>query len=766
MTDPLFDGLTQPQRDAVAHVDGPLLVLAGPGSGKTRVVTHRIAHMLRSGVYSSQIVALTFTNKAAEEMRSRVERLAPQSTVWVSTFHRFCARLLRHYSNLVGLESNYTIYDTSDSLQILKRSLQQQEVSTSHATPEKVARAISWAKNNMILPERYEANSANAISSIVRDVYPEYQRQLRAANAVDFDDMLMLVAQMLQENDELRAALDERFRYILVDEYQDTNLVQYLLVRSLSQQFPNLGVTGDPDQSIYGWRGANLNNILDFEKDFEHVNVVRLEQNFRSTPNILTVADHLIGHNKRRKKKSLFTDHAAGNPVRLLTYVTSHEEAHAIALRIASQVAQGKRRPRDFAIFYRVNALSRSYEEALRQQGIPYMIVSGVEFYHRKEIKDVLAYAMLLNNPRDDVAFTRVVNTPTRGIGQATVLKLQVHALDNGISMLDAAREAGMIDSLNKRGAVAVAKFVALFDRLSLKVNEPVEEILGAILSETGYRAQFEDSDDEEDQSRLENIDELLSSAREFDIQHPEDGTLEQYLEDKALVNETDEFDTELDRVTMMTLHAAKGLEFPFVFIVAVEQGLLPHDRSKDSEAQLEEERRLLFVGITRAQEELELSTASKRDFRGRRQMTVPSTFLFELPKEEMDFQAHLAPPPTTNKPDWDDVHEIPEDDYSQIGESGNFSDQTPSEEGPGFTKMLMTAADMVKGPQSARPKSDPDRFHQSMAVLHPTYGLGKIIAMSGEGAKRTATVKFLTGGQDTKKFVLAYSELRPAATS
>lgn len=766
MTDPLFDGLTQPQRDAVAHVDGPLLVLAGPGSGKTRVVTHRIAHMLRSGVYSSQIVALTFTNKAAEEMRSRVERLAPQSTAWVSTFHRFCARLLRHYSNLVGLESNYTIYDTSDSLQILKRSLQTQEVSTSHATPEKVARAISWAKNNMILPERYEANSANAISSIVRDVYPEYQRQLRAANAVDFDDMLMLVAQMLQENDELRAALDERFRYILVDEYQDTNLVQYLLVRSLSQQFPNLGVTGDPDQSIYGWRGANLNNILDFEKDFEHVNVVRLEQNFRSTPNILTVADHLIGHNKRRKKKSLFTDHPAGNPVRLLTYVTSHEEAHAIALRIASQVAQGKRRPRDFAIFYRVNALSRSYEEALRQQGIPYMIVSGVEFYQRKEIKDVLAYAMLLNNPRDDVAFTRVVNTPTRGIGQATVLKLQVHALEMGISMLDAAREAGMIDTLNKRGAVAVAKFVALFDRLSLKVNEPVEEILGAILSETGYRAQYEDSDDEEDQSRLENIDELLSSAREFDYQHPEDGTLEQYLEDKALVNETDEFDAALDRVTMMTLHAAKGLEFPFVFIVAVEQGLLPHDRSKDSEAQLEEERRLLFVGITRAQEELELSTASKRDFRGRRQMTVPSTFLFELPKEEMDFQAHLAPPPPTNKPEWDDVHEIPEDDYSQIGESGNFSNPTPSDDSPSFTKMLMTAADMVKGPQSARPKSDPDRFHQSMAVLHPTYGLGKIIAMSGEGAKRTATVKFLTGGQDTKKFVLAYSELRPAATS
>ncbi|MHC2070287.1 ATP-dependent helicase [Bremerella sp. T1] len=761
MTDHLFEGLTESQREAVAHVDGPILVLAGPGSGKTRVVTHRIAYMLKSGVYSSQIVALTFTNKAAEEMRSRVERLAPESTVWVSTFHRFCARLLRAYSNLVGLEPNYTIYDTSDSLQILKRAMQTEEISTSHATPEKVSRAISWAKNNMVLPERYEANSSNAISSIVRDVYPEYQRQLRAANAVDFDDMLMLVAQMLQENPDLRAALDERFRYILVDEYQDTNLVQYLLVRSLSQQHPNLGVTGDPDQSIYGWRGANLNNILDFEKDFEHVKVVRLEQNFRSTPNILSVADHLIEHNKRRKKKSLFTDRESGQPVRLLTYVTSHEEAQAIATRIAAQVAQGKRRPRDFALFYRVNALSRAYEEALRQQGIPYMIVSGVEFYQRKEIKDVLAYAMLLNNPRDDVAFTRIVNTPTRGIGKTTILKLQVHALDNGISMMDAAREAGVIDTLNKRAAVAVAKFVSLFDRLSLKINEPVEEILGAILSETGYRAQFENSDDEDDVSRLENIDELLSSAREFDFQHPEDGTLEQYLEDKALVNETDEFDTALDRVTLMTLHAAKGLEFPHVFIVAIEEGLLPHERSKDSDAQLEEERRLLFVGITRAQEELELSTANQRDFRGRRMMTVPSKFLFELPRDEMDFQAALgrqAPPAD----DWEDIHDIPPDEFDQVGESGDFSEDSPSNSLPASSKMLMTAADMVKGPNSAKPKSDPDQFHQSMAVLHPTYGLGKIIAMSGEGAKRTATVQFVTGEQ--KKFVLAFSELRPAS--
>jgi len=762
MNQSILEGLTEPQQEAVLHIDGPMLVLAGPGSGKTRVVTHRIAHMLHSGVHPSQIVALTFTNKSAEEMRARVDRLAPGSKVWVSTFHRFCARLLRAYADLVGLQSNYTIYDTSDSLQILKRSLQTCEISTSHAPADKIARAISRAKNQMILPDQFQASVGSVVSSIVEEVYPEYQRQLRASNAVDFDDMLMLVAQMLRENDELRAALDERFRYILVDEYQDTNLVQYLLARSLSQNFPNLGVTGDPDQSIYGWRGANLSNILDYEKDFERVKVVRLEENFRSTPNILVVADHLIGHNRRRKKKSLFTHNEPGNPVRLLTYGTSREEAQAIATRIAAQVAQGKRRARDFAIFYRVNALSRAYEEALRQQGIPYMIVSGVEFYQRKEIKDVLAYAMLLNNPQDDVALTRVINTPTRGIGKTTVLKLQVHAIDQGISMLEAAREAGMIESLSKRAAVKVAKFVALYDRLSLKINEPVEEILGSVLSETGYRSQFEDSDDEEDQSRLENIEELLSSAREFDIQHPEDGTLERYLEDKALVNETDQFDSSLDRVTLMTLHAAKGLEFPWVFIVAIEEGLLPHERSKDSEAQLEEERRLLFVGITRAMEDLELSTAQQRDFRGRRNITVPSKFLLELPRDEMDFQSNVGRYVAHQEWNEDPYALDPElDPGFSTGESGKIRDNLPSKANSISSKILMTAAEMTKQNEMPAKKTDPDQFHAGMVVIHPSYGLGKISAMSGNGAKRGASVQFVTGEQ--KKFILAYSELRPA---
>lgn len=742
-----------------------MLVLAGPGSGKTRVITHRIAHLIESGVPDSQIVALTFTNKAADEMRLRVQHLAPGAKVWVGTFHRFCARLLRSYGEMLGLQPNYTIYDTSDSLQLLKRAIEAAEVSTSHITPEKIAREISTAKNNMITPDRYEANRASFIGPTVEHVYPVYQRMMLAANAVDFDDLLLHVVTLLQENEELRKMLDARFRYMLVDEYQDTNLVQYLIVRSLSREFPNLGVTGDPDQSIYGWRGANLNNILDFENDFKEVKVVRLEQNFRSTPNILVVADHLIHHNKKRKRKTLFTEAPAGKPVRLLNYSSSSEEAGAIATRIASQIAQGKRRARDFAIFYRINALSRGFEESLRSQGVPYMIVSGVEFYQRREIKDILAYATLLNNPRDDVALERIINVPKRAIGKATILKLRLHGMENGLSMLEAAREAGMVHGLSNRAAVSIAKFVSLYDRLSLRINDPVEEILGSILSETGYLEQLKASDDPDDDDRVANIEELLTSAREFDSLHPEDGTLERYLEDKALVNETDAFDNELDRVTLMTLHAAKGLEFPVVFLPAIEQGLLPHERSQGTEEGIEEERRLMFVGITRAQEELELSMAMRRTFRGQIKLTVPSRFLLELPRHEMEFMQNQSIAAPAVKYRWDDESQLEgdEDEFPTIeaGESGEKRVDLPSAPKVAWDRMVTTAAEMLGSAETKPTRTDPEQFRQAMVVIHPQHGLGKITALSGEGAKRTATVRFVTG--EEARFRLAFSELRPA---
>lgn len=753
---PLLDSLTAAQRQAVEHVDGPLLILAGPGSGKTRVITHRIAHLLSRGIPARQILALTFTNKAAEEMRNRVSALAPGQAVWTSTFHRFCARLLRKYAPLVGLEENFTIYDTSDSGRALKLCLERLDFDPSHITPERIAHAISWAKNNLITPERYELRSGGPLHSIVQQIYPAYQQQLLTANAVDFDDLLMHVATLLRENAELRADLDAAHRYVMVDEYQDTNLAQYAIVRALSIDYPNLAVTGDPDQSIYGWRGANLSNILEFENDYPDVVVVRLEQNYRSTKRILRIAHGLISNNRRRKEKALFTENDEGAPVRFTTYPTQRDEAEALAARIASEIQSGKRRARDFAIFYRVNALSRSLEHALRDHGVPYQMVSGLEFYQRKEIKDVLAYLQLLNNPRNEVAFLRVINTPPRGIGKASIGRMAEHAERYGLSLFDAAREAGLIETLPKRAATSVARFVAMYDHLQTVVMQPVEEILGHVLTESGYQAFLAGSDLEEDEERLANVQELLTAAREFDERHPDDGGLEVFLEEACLVNETDDWDLDDDRVTLMTLHGSKGLEFPVVYIIAMEEGLIPHERSRQQDDELEEERRLLFVGITRARQELLLSRANWREYRGQRRMTIPSQFLMELPREELHMEDQ----------GWLDVdwsREEPFEVQQHVDEP--VAHQEPRAVPSRALPQLRTAADLAAGAATVakQPAVSPEVFHHNMRVLHPTYGVGTIVALSGSGIRRTATVQF-AGQADEKKFVLINSPLRPLA--
>jgi len=675
--------LTEPQLEAATHVDGPLLMLAGPGSGKTRVVTHRIAYLLSQGIAARQILALTFTNKAADEMRLRVESIAPDKPVWMGTFHRFCARLLRQHAALAGLGENYTIFDSSDSLRALKQAIARLDLDLTHFTPQSIGHAISSAKNSLITSDTYQARPGHPLGALVAKIYPAYQRRLLESNAVDFDDLLLHVVKLLQGSPELRATLDEHYRYIMVDEYQDTNLAQYAIVRALSVDYPNLAVTGDPDQSIYGWRGANLNNILDFEKDYPDVRVVRLEQNYRSTPNILSVADQLISNNKRRKQKALFTHNDSGQPVRLTRYADQRDESESIVDRIVSEIEAGTRRASDYAIFYRVNALSRSLEFALRDRSVPYQIVNGVEFFQRKEIKDILAYVELQSNLRNDVAFMRIVNMPPRGIGKTTLERLSAHAHQYGVSLLQASREAGMIETLNKRATSSLAKFVALVDSLGEASGESVEEILGLALEESGYQDYLKKSDTEEDHQRLANIQELLTVGRQFDEENLGDNSLEAFLEQASLVNDTDAWEDESDRVTLMTLHAAKGLEFPVVYIVAVEDGLLPHERSKDSPDQLEEERRLLFVGITRAEQELQLSGAKYRDFRGQRLMTVPSRFLMELPRDEMDCgDADRVP---FGVPDWvtDDFSDgDPGDDFSQEVEGESFSqDETPQEE-------------------------------------------------------------------------------------
>jgi len=771
--DEILHSLTAPQRQAVSHRDGPLLILAGPGSGKTRVVTHRIAYLIEQSVPARQILALTFTNKAADEMRQRVERLAPNQPVWIGTFHRFCARLLRQYASLVGLAENFSIYDTDDSRKVLAGAINETGVQLTQITAEQIVREISTAKTNLLSAADYTPRSGHSLGAIVQQIYPVYQRHLLTANAVDFDDMLLHVALLMRDNPELRRALDAQYRYVLVDEYQDTNFAQYAIVRALCRDHANLAVTGDPDQSIYGWRGASLKNILDFEKDFPHVVVVRLEQNYRSTKSILRVADHLIAYNTRRKKKSLFTDNAEGRPVRLVIYPSSHDEAEHIAARIADDLAHGRYRPRDFAIFYRVNSLSRVFENSLRNAAVPYQIVRGLEFYQRKEIKDILAYLHLINNPRSDAALRRIINMPPRKIGSRTVQRLTDHARQRQLCLLDAARESGLIESLTKRSATHVAQFVAMYDRLCLLATAPLEEIIGHVFSETGYNEWLENSGNPEDDERVANVKELLTDGREFDMQHPADGQLEEFLERTSLVSDTDDWELESDRVSLMTLHAAKGLEFRIVHIVALEEGFLPHQRSREDPDQLEEERRLLFVGLTRAQEELQLSAAQRRSIQGASRLMVSSSFLLELPRDEMDVHG----PPTRTHPArdvrgasydeglWHD-DSIPEDEqvWQELPEVVDESSQ-PSKPSEPEAARVMTAAELLAGATGLSRDAVsndpvlPELFQQGMVVRHPERGLGKIIALSGEGEKRSATVQFFESPRK-RRYVLVYSHL------
>ncbi len=642
-THPLLAGLNAPQRAAVRHTDGPLLVLAGPGSGKTRVVTHRIAWLLEQGIWPSRIAALTFTNKAAEEMKKRLAVLAPDKSIWIGTFHKFCAYLLRQHAAMVGLSQNFTIYDTDESKKLLDLLLDKVDLPTG-INAQKIATGISWAKNELILPEEYVAKNGSFLGQFIEKAYPEYQKALRQANAVDFDDLLLHIAILLRENPEVRKQLDARFRYILVDEYQDTNLAQYAIARALSIDHPNLCVTGDPDQSIYGWRGANIKNILDFEKDFDSVEIIRLEQNYRSTKRILAAASRLISFNEFRKEKDLFTENGEGAPVRVVCFADQREEADGIAGEIAEEIRAGKRRPQDYAIFYRMNALSRNLEHSLRREGVPFQLVRGLEFFNRKEIKDMIAYLQLIYNPSDMVSFVRIVNEPRRGIGKTTLVMIVAAANEHGVSAIEAAKAlvlAPKTTGMSGKVKKALGDFVKMIEHLSEAAGRDeytIEALFGMILAETKYKEQYEIDDTEEDAQRLENIEELISEAREFDKRPLEEGesALEKFLEQAALVSDVDAWDEETDRVSLMSLHAAKGLEFPVVYLIALEENILPHERSLHDQMQLEEERRLLFVGITRAEEELRISRTRFREFRGNYTSSIFSRFLLELPGEEL----------------------------------------------------------------------------------------------------------------------------------
>lgn len=813
----LLEHLTTAQRRAVTHVDGPLLILAGPGSGKTRVVTHRIAYLIEKGVRPYEIVALTFTNKAAEEMNTRLSVLAPGQKIWAGTFHAFCARLLRQHASLVGLQSNFSIYDIDEQKKAIKQAIERNDSQLGRHSADQIRQEISRAKNNLVAPDDYPSYGGDGLQFITAEVYPSYQQVLLESNAVDFDDLLMHSALLLKANPELRSSLDERFRYILVDEYQDTNFAQYALAHALSIDYPNLSVTGDPDQSIYGWRGATIKNILGFERDFPEVNVVRLEQNYRSTKNILKVADQLISHNTQRKRKELFTENEEGKPVELLAYPDESMEAESIAERIATALSDQDRQPNEFAILYRTNAHSRQVERALRLRGIPYQVVKGTEFYQRKEIKDVLAYLMLINNPQHNVAFERIVNVPPRKIGKVTLDRVRQYAWEHHIPFLQAAREAGQIPSVQKRTVGSLKRFVELMDRLTAQQDLPIGNLIDQILLETGYREHLQLEDTDEADDRQENLDELVNAAAEYAARN-EEADLDSFLQQVALVADTDAWEGEQQRVTLMTLHAAKGLEFPTVFIIGLEEGTLPHQRSKDVPEQVEEERRLLFVGITRAEKELVLSLAKNRMRQGRPWPTVPSSFLMELPRDEMDVAGlkqriqTVAPTPWEDgfestgggfgyssgsfgrrraeadfdEPSWQldaDPPELPEHSTgSQLASHHQLDDLSETDdEVSEFRVAKPTRKTQSTSPQFAAPASNetsvagndsepawdqtrrvsPAVFAEGMLVNHPVYGAGTILRLSGSGNKRTATVEFYAEG--AKTFRLAFSPLVPA---
>ncbi|WP_165249862.1 ATP-dependent helicase [Paludisphaera soli] len=755
----LLADLTPPQREAVIHVNGPLLVLAGAGSGKTRVITRRVAHLLHKGVAPHNILALTFTNKAAGEMRERIEALIPGAKVWVGTFHGFCARLLRAHGSLVGLDSSFTIYDQADRLRAVRDVLDAMGVDEPPITPEKIEGAISRAKNDLATPKSLAHRARDDRDRLVAKVYAGYEEKLRAASAVDFDDLLVHVVKILKEHRDVRADLDARYRYVLVDEYQDTNMAQYAIVRALSVDHPNLCVTGDPDQSIYGWRGANLSNILEFEKDYDGVKVVKLEHNYRSTKTILAVADHLIQYNVNRKPKDLITENPSGEPVQVTVYARETEEAEGVAGRIASLVREGAYNYSDVAVFCRITALTRTFEQAFRSARIPYQIVGGVSFYERQEVKDVVSFLNLINNPKDDLALSRVVNVPPRGLGKTSFDHLIAFSREHGLPLLEAARRAREVPGLKEKAIRSFLDFVTLFDELAGLRDHPAETVILQTMEKTGYRQHLKDESRGEGEDRLANLEELITAAREFDHEHP-GATIQDFLAEITLASPVDRWDQQTGAVTLMTLHAAKGLEFPVVFIIGLEEGLLPHSRAFENPNELEEERRLFFVGITRARKELYISRCRIRTFRGQQQATAQSRFLMELPEDFLSYDDRSGVSAGDSRwaqGSWDRRPASPPRRPPSSSPSQPTRTPTPSPSGFRLTTAAQLGGGGAAGPMA--PPGDLDAFRPGASVLHPQYGLGRVVAIEGAGPNRKGRIAFTLAGERT--FVLAKSPLK-----
>ena len=640
----IFNGLNPAQRSAVEHIDGPLLIMAGAGSGKTKVLTCRIANLLAHGVAPYRILAITFTNKAATEMRDRVDSMIGEGArdVWLSTFHSFCARFLRREIKTTGLyESNFVIYDTSDTQNLVKTCLKELNLDDKQFTPSGMLSAISKAKNMLQGPKAYARLAGSFYEQKAAEVYQLYAKKLRANNALDFDDLLMVTVTLLEEQEEVRKKYQERFRYILVDEYQDTNGAQYRLTKLLAEKHHNLCVVGDADQSIYGWRGADIRNIMDFEKDYPEAVTVKLEQNYRSTKTILAAANAVIEHNQNRRKKELWTENPSGELITVYGAMDERDEARFIAATAMEQKSRNHVPYGDMAVLYRTNAQSRILEEGFMSAGVPYTMVGGLKFYDRKEIKDILAYLRIVFNPLDTVSLLRVINVPKRGLGATTLSRLTEYAADQEISFFEIISNPevmGMVPGISARARNSLENFSALiFDLMGQEPQMELDAFVEHVMEASGYMAELEaEKEKPEVQSRIENLKEFVGVAREFQKKE-ENPTLEDFLAQVSLVSDIDTADMEDDRVTLMTLHSAKGLEFPLVFMAGMEEGIFPHARTLMDDGEIEEERRTCYVGITRAQKTLYMTYARMRTIYGRTNMNPVSRFMQEIPSNCME---------------------------------------------------------------------------------------------------------------------------------
>jgi DNA helicase-2/ATP-dependent DNA helicase PcrA len=698
--------LTPSQRKAVFHIEGPLLVIAGPGSGKTAVITYRIGALIESGISPHNICAITFTNKAADEMRQRAAALGTPVGPHISTFHSLCVRVLRRYADQAGIKPNFSIYNEADQAGCIRQAVKDCELDTTNFPPAKMLDAVSTRlKNNLIDVDTFKEQTYNFFTKTLARIYGRYQQILAEHNALDFDDLLAKTAFLLRDCPDVCAELSNRFKFVLIDEYQDTNHAQYKIAGALVSEHNNICATGDPDQSIYRWRGADIRNILAFEKDWPDATVVKLEENFRSTPNILEAADNLIANNRNRKQKTLIPTRPAGEDIVVTVYEDENDEAQGVVGQVKQMTEQGISL-NDIAVFYRVNAQSRALEEAFIRNKILYQVVRGVEFYNRKEIRDLLAYLKILVNPDDEVALLRIINTPARGIGKTTIDRVRANASRNNISFFEALRKAEDIESLSEAAQGRLAAFVNMLEQFKKGTSGPVAPLAQRVFVESGLEESLKD-EGKEGENALENVNELINAASQYD-QLTEQPSLLDYLQQVALFSDVDAYDASAGRVALMTLHAAKGLEFESVFIVGVEHGLLPHARSttNDDQQELEEERRLFFVGITRAKSQLHISHARYRKVRGQQLRTIPSQFLYELGCDFTD----------------------------KTGENQLFDGDT------------------------GRMRTENFRFKRGQLVHHKTFGRGIVKKFVDMGENSIVEVEFSSGR--TKSLMLKYANL------